>query len=586
MALVMQLPAESAFLLPVMPMSLRPCSLLAILALSACAAPMDRGRAPAPPAVPAPIAIEAIDRPGGETAAWWFRAGAAAAASRGAATASARNVILFIGDGMSLPTIAAARILEGQRRGAPGEENLLAFEQLPYTALSRTYNTDSQTPDSAGTMTAMITGAKTRMGVLSIGQSARRGDCAAGAADELVSLLEIAQAAGMATGVVTTTRLTHATPAATYAHTPERNWEDDSTLAPAAAAAGCHDIARQFVEPRVGDGLDLALAGGRSRFMPRTQPDPEYPQIGGMRRDGRNLVDEWRRRHPDGHYVWNADQLAAIDPADRAPLLGLFEPEHMKFEHDRPADGAGEPSLAQMTRSAIAHLASAPNGYVLMIEAGRIDHAHHLGNAYRALADTIALSDAVRAARDATDPGQTLIVVTADHSHTLAFTGYPARGNPILGKVKGSSGEAGAGGAWALDALGLPYTTLSYANGPGYSGESNTQAEGPKRFMHEFTTIAAARGGRVDLNAVDTEAPDYLQDASVPLLNETHGGDDVAVYAGGPGAAAFHGSIEQNVIFHILLQATPRLRTRLCTAGRCNADGVPVQLPRLQDLSN
>ena len=196
-------------------MFLRMLWLLCLTAVAGCA---TRGGAesaaisPASPAAPQPIVVPAVDHPDGETSAWFFRAGAARAAANGASDGRARNVILFVGDGMGLTTVAAARILEGQRNGRPGEENTLSFEQLPYTALSRTYNTDAQTPDSAGTMTAMITGVKTRIGVLSVGPGARRADCRAAAADELVSLLEIAESAGLATGVVTTTRLTHATP--------------------------------------------------------------------------------------------------------------------------------------------------------------------------------------------------------------------------------------------------------------------------------------------------------------------------------------------------------------------------------------
>src|SRR4249919_4082216 len=145
-----------------------------------------QGSASAPNAVHAavapPIATPAIDvptihRPDGETAAWWYRSGAARAAANGAMSGHARNVIVFLGDGMSLPTVAAARVLAGQRAGQPGEETLLAFEQFPHTALSRTYNTDYQTPDSAGTMTAIATGAKTRLGVIGIGQGAKRGKC-------------------------------------------------------------------------------------------------------------------------------------------------------------------------------------------------------------------------------------------------------------------------------------------------------------------------------------------------------------------------------------------------------------------------
>src|SRR5436190_22896264 len=97
--------------------------------------------APAPDGATAPaearIEVPAIQRPGQETAAWWFRAGAASAHAHGAGHARARNLILFIGDGMSLATVAAARILEGQRAGGPGEEHRLSFEDFPWTALSR-----------------------------------------------------------------------------------------------------------------------------------------------------------------------------------------------------------------------------------------------------------------------------------------------------------------------------------------------------------------------------------------------------------------------------------------------------------------
>lgn len=570
-------------------MFLRMLWLLCLTAVAGCA---TRGGAesaaisPASPAAPQPIVVPAVDHPDGETSAWFFRAGAARAAANGASRGRARNVILFVGDGMGLTTVAAARILEGQRNGRPGEENTLSFEQLPYTALSRTYNTDAQTPDSAGTMTAMITGVKTRIGVLSVGPGARRADCRGAAADELVSLLEIAESAGLATGVVTTTRLTHATPAATFARSPDRNWEDDYTIAPAAAAAGCRDIARQFIEPRIGNGVDVTLAGGRAQFLPYTERDPEHAAATGIRRDGRNLIAEWQARNPTGNFVWNASQLDALDPRDNAPLLGLFEPDHMRFEHDRAGDPGGEPSLAQMTQIAIDRLSLAPSGYVLLVEAGRIDHAHHFGNAYRALVDTIALSDAVRVAVESTRADETLIVVTADHSHTLTFAGYPARGNPILGKVRGSSGELEATADYALDELGQPFTTLGYANGPGYSGASDTQPEGPKRFLHDFSAMAKIRAGRPDLRAVDTAAPDFLQEATVPLKSETHGGEDVAVYARGPGAEAVRGSMEQNVLFHIMLQATPLLRARICAAGRCNADGIPVDVPRPDDLSH
>lgn len=543
------------------------------LVLAACATPAER---PATPA--ASVDVPTIRRPDGETAAWWFRAGAAEAAERGAMRGRARNVILFVGDGMSLTTVAAARILDGQRRGLPGEENLLSWERFPHTAFSKTYNTDSQTPDSAGTMSAMATGAKTRAGVLSIGQDADRNDCAGALRSPLLTLWELAAGSGLATGVVTTTRVTHATPGATFTHSANRNWENDEELPAQAAQAGCTDIARQLVETPYGRGPDVLMGGGRANFLPTSARDPEYDDQTGLRRDGRDLVAEWKRRRPDGTYVWNADQLATAPK--QGPLLALFQPGHMQFEHDRAGDRGGEPSLADMTLAAIERLRRNPNGFVLLVEGGRIDHAHHFGNAHRALTDAIAMSEAVAAAAAATSEQDTLILVTADHAHTLTFAGYPVRGNAILGKVRGSSGEGNNADGFARDATGKPYTTLGYANGPGYAGASGRQPEGPKTYPHEAGGFRAAEHGRPDLSEVDTEHPDYLQEATMPLSNETHGGDDVGIWARGPGAEAVRGTLEQNAIFHILLQATPALRGRLCAAGLCNADGVPATLPK------
>jgi alkaline phosphatase len=557
-------------------------TLTTALALSPSGEARKRGQS----ATPSKIDVPQIARPSGETPAWWYRAGAAAAAERGAMAGKAKNVILFVGDGMSLTTVAAARILEGQRLGQPGEEHALSWEAFPYTAFSKTYNTDTQTPDSAGTMTAMATGVKTRAGVLSIGQQAARGDCAGALASPLLTLWELAENTGLATGVVTTTRVTHATPAATLAHSPDRNWENDAEMLTAANASECRDIARQMIETSYGDGLEVLMGGGRGGFLPATQTDPEYADQTGLRLDERDLVAEWKRRRPDGTYVWNKAQFEAA-PIDK-PLLGLFEITHMRYEHDRPRDIAGEPSLAEMTRAAITRLNTlskkSGQGYVLLVEAGRIDHAHHGGNAHRALTDTIALSEAVAAAAAMTSADDTLIMVTADHSHVMTFAGYPVRGNAILGKVKGSSGEGSNPSGYATDATGMTYTTLSYANGPGYVGATDQAPEGPKTFPQEISGFQSAENGRPNLADVDTEHPDHMQEAMIPLSNETHGGDDVGIWARGPGAESVRGTLEQNVIYHILLQATPALRKPLCAAKLCNPDGVPVELPNPNDF--
>jgi len=549
-------------------------ALATTLLLGACATPASSSRIGGGSVQ---VDVPAVAHPSGETPQWWYRSGAARAAGSGAMDGRAKNVILFLGDGMSLTTVAAARIFEGQRNGNPGEENLLSWERFPATAFSKTYNTDSQTPDSAGTMTAITTGVKTHMGAIGV-SAGSRSDCADSLGKGLLTWLQLADSAGMATGVVSTARLTHATPAATYAHSPERNWESDADLPDAAKAAGCQDIAQQLLSTsRYGRGPLVALGGGRGQFTTVEETDPEYDDKVGLRLDGRSLVSEWKQAHPQGAYVWNARQLQAA--ATAPAILGLFEPDHMRYDAERGEDPSGEPSLADLTRAAIANLSRHKEGYVLMVEGARIDHANHSGNAYRALSDTVALSDAVRAAADATSDQDTLIIVTADHSHTLNFVGYPARGNPILGKVKDKGGEDGAGALdLARDGTGLPYTTLSYANGPGFTGASNQRPAGPKTYPHAPSSFDPAKG-RPDLTHVDTEHRDYMQEALVPMKSESHGGEDVGIWARGPGSRAVRGTMEQNTIYHMIVQATPRLRERLCRAGTCDAHGVPVELP-------
>ncbi|MDX1385756.1 MAG: alkaline phosphatase, partial [Thermoanaerobaculia bacterium] len=144
-------------------------------------------------------------------------------------------------------------------------------------------------------------------------------------------------------------------------------------------------------------------------------------------------------------------------------------------------------------------------------------------------------------------------VVTADHGHVVSMGGYPTRGNPILGKVKVNTPDGDR--QLAEDALGLPYTTLGYGNGPGYTGATLQQPEGPKLLSPAATGQEGIRKGRPDLGDVDTEAPDYLQEATVPLASETHSGVDVPVYARGPAAHLLHGVQEQSYLYYVMVHA-------------------------------
>ena len=425
----------------------------------------------------------------------------------------AKKVILFVGDGMGISTVTAARIYDGQKRGQTGEENLLSFEKFPQTALIKTYNTDAQVPDSAGTATAMNAGVKTRIGYIGVSEAATRGNCATGKANPLPSTAEAAKRAGLQVGIVTTTRITHATPAAVFGHSVDRDWESDRDIPAGERAEGCIDLAAQLAA----FPFDLALGGGRGKFFGKAG--------GGDRLDAAaRLPSEWAAR-TGGSYVETASELA-VAPRGR-PVLGLFAPSHLTYMIDRKP-GAAEPTLSEMTAAALARLEGAGRGYYLMVEGGRIDHGHHAGQAGYALEEAVEFAKAVQYAIDNTDPRDTLILVTADHSHVFNIAGYPRRGNPILGLVTGGGEGAGSPDKPAVASDGQPYSTLGYANGPG--------------------AVKGARG------APDTSLK-ARQQSLVPLPAETHGGEDVALYATGPGSQEVRGVLEQSRIGWIVRRA-------------------------------
>ena len=466
---------------------------------------------------------------------------------------TAKNVILFVGDGMGISTITAARILDGQMNGLQGEEHQLSFDKFPFAGLAKTYNVDAQTPDSAGTMTAMMSGVKTDVGVIGVNENIERGDCSTVAGNELVSALELAEIAGKSTGIISTARITHATPAATYAKSADRNWEDISDMPQDAIAAGCTDIAAQLIgfeaslEARYSgldvDGIDVVMGGGRRHFLP---DDPAFnsndavSEVEGDRNDGRDLTAEWQNMYPTGVYVTDESGFNGLNTETTDKVFALFNESHMQYAADRGNDVAGEPSVAQMTEAAINVLNNNAEGFFLMVESGRIDHAHHAGNAYGALHDTLAMAEAVAMADELTSDEDTLIIVTADHGHVFTIAGYPKRGNPILGKVVNVGAEEPA-----LAADDLPYTTVGYTNGLGFRnlGEETDSDEG-----YNYDIDA----GRKDLREIDTTTPGYHQEALVPLSSETHSGEDVSIHAKGPGAFLINGTNEQSVIFHVM----------------------------------
>ena len=431
-----------------------------------------------------------------------------------APASKAKNVILFIGDGMGVSTVTAARIYAGQKKGQSGEEYVLPFENFENVALVKTYNSNAQVPDSAGTASAMHTGVKTKIGVLGVGPDVTAGDCESGLANALPILGEQATARGLALGIVSTARITHATPASVYSRTPDRGWEADAFIPEDQRGKGCDDIAAQLVNST----FDVALGGGTAAFF--------GADSGGRRLNAdANLPADWTAR-TGGTFVSTAAELAAA-PADK-PVFGLFSPSHMTYTVDR-TDDSTEPTLTEMTQQAITRLKDDPEGYYLMVESGRIDHGHHAGQAGYALEEAVEFANAIQYAIENTDAAETLILVTADHSHVFTMSGYPRRGNDILGLVVAPEGSAElAEATTATD--GKPYTTLGYQNGPGAIAN---MAERP---MPE--TGVHAR-----------------QQAAIPTSSETHGGEDVALYGNGPGADRVRGVIEQNVIYNIIVKA-------------------------------
>lgn len=437
----------------------------------------------------------------------------------------ARNVVMFLGDGMSVATLTAARTLLGQRRGQTGEESRLSFEHFPTVGLSKTYCLDAQVADSACSASAYLCGAKANLGTIGVSGHVARHHCTAAtdAAYQLASIASWALDADRDAGIVTTTRVTHASPAGAYAHTADRNWESDGDVTAGCSGHAQLDIAQQLVHARPGKDFKVILGGGRREFLPNTMTDEEGSR--GRRYDGRNLISEWLTekdsRGVTHEYVWNRQQLMEVSEELPEYLLGLFEPSHLQYHME--ANHTTEPTLAELTEVAIKSLSRNKEGFFLFVEGGRIDHAHHENLAHLALDETIELSAAVEKARELLSEQDSLIVVTADHAHVMSISGYTQRGGDILGPSD------------ALGDDGIPYMTLSYGNGPGYR---------------------EPRGGqRVDPTRQDYRGSEYVYPAAVPLDSETHGGDDVAVFAWGPHHALFSGLYEQSHIPHRMAYA-------------------------------
>ena len=437
----------------------------------------------------------------------------------------AKNIIFFLGDGMGVNTLTAARIF------AAGEDGELAIDKLPESAFVKTFSNNAQVTDSAASMAAYMTGVKHNNGVISMSFGTRSiapGKDANGNSlvsrcengEAAITLLELAKRRGMAVGVVTNTSVTDATPASTYAHACHRKLETDIAASLVPGGAGYNKALGER-------GLDVLFGGGAQNFTPFAQ--------GGKRADNRDLLAELSGK---GFRVVNdTAQFDALKAGQ--PAVGLFAPNHMDFNATR--DAARQPALPAMTAKAIELLAPNKNGFFLMVEGGLIDHALHATLGKRALQETVTYTEALQAAIDrmeALDPGltNTLIVATADHDHTLLLNGYAARTgkttptNPgVLGLVRNADGTP------SLDGKGQPYTIIGFGTGE--------QRHAGDRSAH-LTDDVVTRD-------------DYHQEAVVRTRTgaETHGGSDVFLGATGANAELFRGTIDNTRVFNLIKTA-------------------------------
>jgi alkaline phosphatase len=342
----------------------------------------------------------------------------------------AKNVILFIGDGMGVSEVTAARYYQ---YGAAGR---MQMDRLPNTGYQTTwslkpgfapYKVDYD-PDSASTATMWATGEKTIDERLSQGPSSAENV----PGENLRTVLEIARRQGKKTGNVSTAEITDATPAALNSHISLRGCQgpnDTRTTCPTEtkAAGGLGSIAEQTVDTKV----DVVLGGGRNRFL---QP----LAAGGTT----NVIDYAKSK--GYQYVENASQLEGVKPGK--PVLGLFHPSNMTTEWTGPiaalGDGvpahkctttnrpATEPSLSAMTTKALSLLQGDKDGFFLQVEGASIDKQDHAANACAQIGETVAFDQAIGVALDyQRRHPDTLVLVTADHSHTSQITAEDASGN-------------------------------------------------------------------------------------------------------------------------------------------------------------
>ncbi|MBI3517600.1 MAG: alkaline phosphatase [Proteobacteria bacterium] len=450
----------------------------------------------------------------------------------------AKNVILFIGDGMSVAHRTAARILsKGLVEGRYGGE--LAIDDMPHMALISTSGTDSVVTDSANSMGAYTTGHKSCNNALGV-------YCARNKHfldhPKVETLGELAKRKGLAVGVVTNTEIEDATPGGMVAHTRLR-WE-------------FNDIVAMFyaVKPEV------ILGGGSVNFWPKST-------AGSKRTDEINYVQKFEA---DGYrHITTLTELKAAVAGGASRLLGLFNTGNIDGALDRRVLKKGsvdkfpdQPDLVDQTRAALAVLSKAPNGFVLMVESGRIDKYTHSLDWERAAYDTIMLDNAVKLAKEfAGTRGDTLIIVVPDHAHPVSIVGTydDERPGDTLRSKLGTYAASKFPNYPPADAEGYPPSidvsrriAFVYGATPDYCETGRPHLDGENR-----PTAKGADANTFVANEKNCVPGAARRPGNLPISSAAgvHAADDVILTAMGPGAELFRGRLDNTRVFRVITTA-------------------------------
>ena len=448
----------------------------------------------------------------------------------------AKNVILFIGDGMSLPARQMARILsKGITEGKYND--LLEMEKMSNLALITTSGSDSLVTDSANSASAYATGQKGAVNAMGVYADSTKDPFDDPKVENIIELAK--RTRGMATGIVSTANITDATPAAMLAHTRKRSEQNF--------------IAQEMLNPL--HRPDVILGGGSRQFLPKSVP-------GSKRSDERNLIEEFKQQG----YVTaiNKTELKQVGITDK--LLGLFQLDNMDVYIDRevtknPAvlgNFNDQPTLMDMTKAAIDVLSKNKNGFFLMVEGACIDKQLHTMDWQRATYDTIEMDKAVGIAKEFAKKNEdTLIIVVADHSHGASITGTY---HELDGKTGREAVRTYADAGWTtfadVDGDGFPddpnpsvTLAVQFANHPDYIENY--------KFQEVPTSPAIMANGKAIANEKRSPQGGDLKVGNIPSSDssEVHSADDVPLTADGPGADYFKGVMDNTEVFHGMVHA-------------------------------